>query len=136
MKTHKRFALFFYIAPGKIVGHILQFSATKNRKKSHRSVVIMSVTIAFYLLHLTMWRRGVVVPWCSGYHYCTTSFYKAWTQVLRRLKSCSRLVGDSRWWASLTMVPAGKNANRLLSVNHTTKTIHHHHFTPFEFRSA
>ena len=34
-----------------------------------------------------MWRRGVVVittahlhfvaPWCSGYHYCTTSFFGA-----------------------------------------------------------
>ena len=25
------------------------------------------------------------------------------------------------------MVPAGNNANRLSSVNYTTKTIHHHH---------
>ena len=25
------------------------------------------------------------------------------------------------------MVPAGNKARRLLSVNHTTKTIHHHH---------
>ena len=41
--------------------------------------------------------------WCSGYHYCTTSFNKAWTQVLRRFKSCSPRVGDSRWWGSLTM---------------------------------
>ena len=30
-------------------------------------------------------------------HYCTTSFNKARTQVLRRFKSCSRRVGDSRW---------------------------------------
>ena len=28
-------------------------------------------------------------------------------QVLRRFKSCSRCVGDSRWWGSLTMVPTG-----------------------------
>ena len=62
--------------------------------------------------------------WCSGYHYCTTSFNKAWTQVLRRFKSCSRRVGDSRWWGSLTVVPAGNKAKRLSSVNHTTKTIH------------
>ena len=62
--------------------------------------------------------------WCSGYHYCTTSFNKAWTQVLRRFKPCSRRVGDSRWWGSLTMVPAGNKAKRLSSVNHTTKTIH------------
>ena len=69
----------------------------------------------------------VIKPWCSGYHYCTTSFKKAWIQVLRRFKSCSRRVGDSRWWGSLTMVPAGNKAKRLSSVNHTTKIIHHHH---------
>ena len=32
---------------------------------------------------------------CSGYHYCTTSFNLAWTQVLRRFKHCSRRVRDS-----------------------------------------
>ena len=68
-----------------------------------------------------------VAPWCSGYHYCTTSFTKAWTQVLRRLKSCSQHVGDSRRWGSLTMVPAGNKTKRLSSVNHTTKAINHHH---------
>ena len=46
-----------------------------------------------------------VALWCSGYHYCTTSFNKVWTQVLRRFKSCSQHVGDLRWWGSLTMVP-------------------------------
>ena len=40
----------------------------------------------------------VVVVWCSGYHYCTTLFNKAWTQVLRKHKFCSRCVGYSRWW--------------------------------------
>ena len=55
------------------------------------------------------------------------ALFKAWTQVLHRFKSCSRHVRDSRWWGSLTMVPAGNKAKRLLSVNHTTKTIHHHH---------
>ena len=59
----------------------------------------------------------------SGYHYFITSFNKAWTQTLRRFKSCSRRVGDSRWWGSLTMVPAGNKAKRLLSVNYTTNTI-------------
>ena len=63
--------------------------------------------------------------WRRGYHYCTTSFYEALTQVLGRFKSCSRRVGDSRWWGSLTMVPAGNKAKRLSSVNHTTITIHH-----------
>ena len=39
----------------------------------------------------------------------------------------SRRVEDSRWLGSLTMVLAGNKAKRLLTVNHTTKTIHHHH---------
>ena len=67
------------------------------------------------------------MSWCSGYYYYKTSFNKAWTQVLRSFKSCLRRVGDSRLWGSLTMVPAGDKAKRLSSVNHTTKTIHHHH---------
>ena len=46
-----------------------------------------------------------MAPWCSGSHYCTTSFNKVRTQVLRRFKSCSQHVGDSQWWGSLTMVP-------------------------------
>ena len=71
----------------------------------------------------------IVVPWCSGYCCCTASFSKAWTQVLRRFKSCSLRVEDSRWWGSLTMVPAGNKAKGLSSVNHTAKTIHHHHHT-------
>ena len=44
-----------------------------------------------------------------------------------QFKSCSRHVGDLRWWGSLTMIPAGNKAKHLSSVNHTTKTIHHHH---------
>ena len=75
----------------------------------------------------------ILVPWCSGYDYCTTSFNKVWTQVLGKFKSCSRCVGDSRWWGSLTMVLAGNKAKRLLLVNHATKTIHHlyHHQSLF-----
>ena len=38
-----------------------------------------------------------VALWCSGYHYCTTSFNKAWTQVLHRFKSCLWRVRDLRW---------------------------------------
>ena len=67
--------------------------------------------------------HAVNMPWCSAYHYWTSSFNKAWTQVLHRFKSCSRRVGDSRWWGSLTMVPAGNKAKCLLSVNHTTKIV-------------
>ena len=53
---------------------------------------------------------GNVTPWCSGYHYCTTSFNKAWTQILHRLKPCLRCVSYLRWWKSLTMVPAENRA--------------------------
>ena len=44
-----------------------------------------------------------------------------------QIQCCSRLVGDSRWWGSLTMVPAANKAKCLSSVNHITKRIHHHH---------
>ena len=47
-----------------------------------------------------------VAPYCSGYRYCTTLFNKVWAQVLRRSKCCSRHVGDLRWWAPVTLVPA------------------------------
>ena len=67
------------------------------------------------------------MPWCSGHHYCTTSFSKAWFQVLRRFKSYLRRIVDSRWWGSLAMVLAGNKAKRLSPLNHTTKTINHHH---------
>ena len=81
---------------------------------------------ALILLSVSNFRHAFIfdMPWCSGYHYCTASFNKAWTQVLRGFKTCSRRVGDSRWWGSLTMVPAGNKAKRLSSVSHTTKTIH------------
>ena len=69
----------------------------------------------------------VVVLWCSGYHYCTISFNEAWNQVLGRFKSCSWHDRDSGWWGFLTMSPAGNKVKCLTPVNHTTKTIHHHH---------
>ena len=52
-----------------------------------------------------------MAPWCSGYHYWTM-------QVLRRFKSSSRCAWDSRWWGSLTVVPARNKAKHLLSVNY------------------
>ena len=51
-----------------------------------------------------------------------TSFNKTWTQVLCRIKSCLRHVGDLWWWGYLTMVPAGNKVACLLSVNHTTNS--------------
>ena len=50
---------------------------------------------------------------------------------MRRFKSCSRRVGDWRWWGSLTMAPAGNKTKCFLSVNHTTKPIHHHDILMF-----
>ena len=55
-------------------------------------------------------RWNTVAPWCNGYYYCTTTFSKVWTQILRRFKTCLRWVGGLRWWESLTMVPAGNKA--------------------------
>ena len=39
----------------------------------------------------------------------------------------ARGVSEIRGGKGLTMNPAGNKAKRPLSVNHTTKTIHHHH---------
>ena len=60
------------------------------------------------IVHLCKWRPSnrTPAPWCSGHHYCTTSFNRAWAQVMCRFKVCSQRVGDSKWWGSLTMVPA------------------------------
>ena len=77
------------------------------------------------IFHFHPVNKHLLSLWCSGYHYCMTSFNMVSTQALRRFKSCSRHVGDSVWWGSLTMVPAGDKAKHLSSVNHTTKTINH-----------
>ena len=74
----------------------------------------------FILSHIS-WR---VVYWLWLMHNFTQ---QSWTQVLRRFKFYSRRVGDLRWWRTLTMVPAGNKVKCLSSVNHATKTIHHHH---------
>ena len=58
-------------------------------------------------LQVWLWRPGVMVPWYSGYRYCTVSFNKIWTLILCTLKPCSRCVGDLQWWESLAMVPVG-----------------------------
>ena len=46
----------------------------------------------------------IAAPWWSGYHYCTTSFNKVWTQVLCRFQpTCSILeiqVGEDLWQRS------------------------------------
>ena len=59
-----------------------------------------------------------MAPWCRGYHYCTSSFNKAWTKVLRRFKSCSWRVGvrdgEDLWqWSRLEI---GLNVFRQSSI--------------------
>ena len=68
---------------------------------------------------------GAVVPWCSGYHYGTTSFSKSLMQVMLMFKSCLRRVGDLQCWELLTVVLAGNKTWRLSSVDHSAKAIHH-----------
>ena len=65
----------------------------------------------------------LLASWYSIYHNCTTSFNQAQTQVLHGFKSCLWSVGDSRWWESLIMVPAGNKVKHLLLVNLITKKI-------------
>ena len=52
----------------------------------------------FKILNFKSYFKIFVVLWCGGYHYCTTSFNKAWTQVMHRFNSCLRHVRDSQWW--------------------------------------
>ena len=60
-------------------------------------------------------------PWCSGYHYCRTSFKKAWTEFFRRFKSCSWCIGELRCWKSLA---AGNKAQRTFISWTFLKAIH------------
>ena len=46
-----------------------------------------------------------MAPWCSGYHYCTTSFNKAKTQLLHRYKCCQQRVSVG---GLLTIVPVSQ----------------------------
>ena len=62
----------------------------------------------------------LVVTWCSGYRYWTTSFNKGSAQVQILIATCRRFA------MVRTVVPAGNKVERLSSVNHSSKTIHHH----------
>ena len=62
-----------------------------------------------------LWRRGVLVITTEK-----TSLYKAYTQILPRLKSSSGRVGSVRWWEPITMVPAG-NKTQHISVGHALR---------------
>ena len=65
---------------------------------------------------------------CHGVVVFTTAQLHS-TKPKLRFCTCLWRVRDSRWWGSLTVVPAGKKAKCLSLVNHTTKLMlyHHHH---------
>ena len=95
--------------------------------------LVLRIPVKFLICHLinNYWWNWLcnnfgskVALWCSDYHNCSTSFNKAWTQVLHRFKSWSQHVRDSQRWGSLAIVPAGNKTDCLSPVNHTTKTIH------------
>ena len=81
----------------------------------------------FEILQLlgTWYYQSLVISHFSSvvaYHFgSVTLFIKAWIQVLPKFKSCSRHVGDLRWWRSLTNVSAGNKTKCLSSVNHSAK---------------
>ena len=78
--------------------------------------------LSFFKLSLDTLLFLTSAPWFSVYHYCATWFNKSWTEVLCSFKSYSRHVRDLRWWESLTVIPARKNASRPLFVNRYAKT--------------
>ena len=82
-------------------------------------IIIMSIFKNQHFKCFLAWKR------CSGYHYCTSPFNKAWTQVLLSFQSCLQRDGDSQCWESLAMVSTISKVKHLSSVNHTTKTIHY-----------
>ena len=77
-------------------------------------------TFSCYLLTVMLpWCIDVVAPPCSGYHYGTTSFKRAWIQVLHRFKSCSQLIRGCLWWGEpLKMVPTGNKAQPFKRQHH------------------
>ena len=79
-----------------------------------------------------------VVPQCSSYHYCTTSFQKAWTQVLRKFKSWLQGVGHSQWWGSLTIVLVEIRLNAFCwsTIPQKQLIIIHHHQYKIYFRNT
>ena len=76
------------------------FSVLIGTRYELKNLLFVSIALrGAYLL-----KQYLLALWCSGYHYSTTSFIKAWTQVLRRFKPCSQRFGHSRWWGSLPVV--------------------------------
>ena len=96
---------------------------TNERKEKTKKYKELWIKIRYLIWLITITDlSGAVVRWLS---LLTTWLNETLTQVLCMFKLWSRRVRDSRWWGSLTMVPATNKAKSLLSVNHTTKIIHH-----------
>ena len=77
------------------------------------------IWLSFFCIMLTEKFVASRYVWCSGQHYYTTSFNKVWIHFLHRFQSFSPRVRGFLLWESLTMVPAGNKAKRLLSVKHS-----------------
>ena len=80
-----------------------------------------------------------MVPWCSGYRYCTTSFNKAWTQVLCRFKSCSQRVRHLHYSNIIPLFYVDSETVKktaailepwLAKAEHIKDTRNHHQFVP------
>ena len=61
----------------------------------------------------------IKAPWCSGYHYCKTSFNKVWTLVQHSFISSTKC----RRWECLTMVPPGKRLNAVRRLHTSQKQL-------------
>ena len=98
----------------------IEFTLCKNNGKPY---MVNLIWLSFFCIMLTLnlgkWLVASRYVWCSGQHYYTTSFNKVWIHFLHRFQSFSLRVGGFLLWESLTMVPAGNKAKRLLSVKHS-----------------
>ena len=73
-----------------------------------------------------------LTPWYSGYHFCATSFNKAWTQVRASsnpARGLSEILDDESLWKWSRLEIRLNSFHRLIIPQ---KTIHHrHHFANF-----
>ena len=88
------------------------------------NMTIMIMMMMMMMMMRMMMMMMIMALWCSGYRYCTTSFNKVWTQVLRRFNTWLQPVRDSRWWDVWQWSWLEISLKCLLLVNPTTKTIH------------
>ena len=91
----------------ELINKLLKLNLSQAFLKAFTSLQKLHCRTTIFEKNADLWIKIVdiiVAPWCSGYHYCTTSFNKAWTGVLCRFKSCSRRVrdGEDLWqWSRM-----------------------------------